>query len=340
MDTSNTSTQFNDQFNDVELERYPTFEEAIQQLSSNEGNMPDPEILYGLSGLIDSQIRDFHKVWDQMDATQRQLLLQMMIDAAYSNLELNFEPIGIMVLHDDTDTTVRRTAVELLYESETLTALSVLRRVLMTDQDLPTQINASRALGNFVLLAELGKITDRYVQPVREHLLSLLNSPQTDTLLRAASLEAIANCSHSDVATHIDQAYGAGENELRRSAVVAMGRTCDERWSDHVLEELTSNDVDIQAIAARAAGELQLEEAVPAFTHIYEDADLDTRSAIIWALGEIGGREAMRMLENALEDAESEGDDVLLEVIEDAIGNVGLLSGDLLIGNFDMPLDD
>lgn len=335
-----TSTQFNEQFNDSEQERYPTFEEALQQLSSNEGHMPDPDILYGLSGLVDSQIHDLQKVWVQMDATQRQLLLQMMIDASYSNLELDFEPVGIMVLHDDADTSVRRTAVELLFESESLTALGILHQILLHDQDLSTQVNASRALGNFVLLAELGKITDRYVQPVREHLLALLNDQQTDTLLRAAALESIANCSHSDVSTHINQAYGTGEYELHRSAVVAMGRTCDERWSDYVLDELSSNDVDIQAIAARAAGELQIEEAIPVFTRIYEDADVETKSAIIWALGEIGGREATRMLENALEEAESEGDDILLEVIEDAIGNAGLLSGDLLIGNFDMPLDD
>lgn len=338
MDTSTQDTST--QFNETELERYPTFEEALQQLSSNEGHMPDPDILYGLSGLVDSQIRDFQKVWVQMDSTQRQLLLQMMIDASYSNLELDFEPVGIMVLHDDADKSVRRTAVELLFESESLTALGILHQILVRDQDLPTQVNASRALGNFVLLAELGKIRDRYVQPVREHLLALLNDQQTDTLLRAAALESIANCSHSDVAGHINQAYGTGEYELHRSAVIAMGRSCDERWSDFVLDELSSNDVDIQAIAARAAGELQIEEAIPVFTRIYEDADVETKSAIIWALGEIGGREATRMLENALEEAESEGDDILLDVIEDAMGSASLLSGDLLIGNFDMPLDD
>ena len=160
MDTStqNTSTQFNED----ELERYPTFEEALQQLSSNEGHMPDPDILYGLSGLVDSQIRDFQKVWVQMDPTQRQLLLQMMIDASYSNLELDFEPVGIMVLQDDADTNVRRTAVELLFESESRTAFGILHQILMHDQDLPMQVNATRALGNFVLLATPSECCHRH----------------------------------------------------------------------------------------------------------------------------------------------------------------------------------
>ncbi|MCB9459813.1 MAG: HEAT repeat domain-containing protein [Anaerolineaceae bacterium] len=328
------------QFNDSDVERFPTFEEALQQLSSAEGNMPDPEILYGLSGLMDSQIRDLRTVWGQLDAAQRQLLLQMMIDAAYSNLELDFEPIGVMALDADSDVAVRRTAIELLFESESIETLMTLRNILEKDTDLFTQVNAARALGNFVLLAELGKIMDSHVKPVRDHLLRLLNNSQTDLLLRAAALESIANCTNSDVTSHINHAYGAGEPELRRSAVIAMGRTCDDRWSDYVLDELSSGDEEFQAAAARAAGELQIEEAIPAFTRIYAESDVETRLAIVWALGEIGGREATRMLENAMEEAESEGDDVLIEAIEDAIGNAGLLSGDLLIGNFDMPLDE
>jgi HEAT repeat protein len=90
--------------------------------------------------------------------------------------------------------------------------------------------------------------------------------------------------------------------------------------------------------AARAAGELEIEEAVPLLGRLILDDDREILEVVTWSLGEIGGKEAVRILEAMAETAEETDDDVLMEAIEDAIGNASLADG--LFGSYDIDLDD
>jgi hypothetical protein len=52
--------------------------------------------------------------------------------------------------------------------------------------------------------------------------------------------------------------------------------------------------------------------------------DREIQLVAIWSLGEIGGKESMRVLEFLLGKAEEDEDDDLEEAVEDAIGNASL----------------
>jgi HEAT repeat protein len=134
------------------------------------------------------------------------------------------------------------------------------------------------------------------------------------------------------VATAIDRAYTDGDDLLRVSALFAMGRSLDpDRWGESVIDDLGNTNAEIRFEAVRSAGELQLDEAVSALALLLDDPDGDVLEMAIWSLGEIGGEEARRILEEKLESA----DEDLSELIEDALSNAELMDGIFEFGMLD-----
>ncbi|MEK9165124.1 MAG: HEAT repeat domain-containing protein, partial [Chloroflexota bacterium] len=86
----------------------------------------------------------------------------------------------------------------------------------------------------------------------------------------------------------------------------------------------------------RAAGELQLEEALPPLGDLLDDDDREVQEAGIRALGELGGREAERLLERRLETADEE----LAELIEDALAEAEFMDGMSFVGMVDVGDDE
>lgn len=126
----------------------------------------------------------------------------------------------------------------------------------------------------------------------------------------------------------IREAYQSGDAGLKSSALVAMGYTADaDEWRDVVLHELEQGREHVLVEAIRASGALELTEAVPVLVRLLDDEAVDAREAIIWSLGEIGGKESMRILTALAEAAEEDEDDDLLEKIEDALANASLVDG-------------
>jgi len=154
--------------------------------------------------------------------------------------------------------------------------------------------------------------------------------------VRRRALESLANSSHDLVATAIAEAYDSEDQRLQISALFAMGRSCDERWSEIVLAELDNEDAEFRYEAARAAGELEIEEAIPALSRFVFDDDVDVRDVAIWSLGEIGGKEAVRILNLLANDAKLNRDRDLAEAIEDALAIAELGGSNLYM----MRLDD
>jgi len=107
---------------------------------------------------------------------------------------------------------------------------------------------------------------------------------------------------------------------MRISAVFAMGRSVDKVWSDAVLKELSSTNPAMRYEAARACGELEVNDAVPALVQLIADPDREVQAAAIAALGQIGGPRARRALERCLRSA----DEVVSMAAEDALGDLEL----------------
>jgi HEAT repeat protein len=116
-----------------------------------------------------------------------------------------------------------------------------------------------------------------------------------------------------------------------------MGRNLDgKRWGPTVLDELTGDNAKLRFEAARAAGELHLEEALLPLGELLDDDDREVQEASIRALGEIGGREAERLLEKRLETADEE----LAELIEDALAEAEFMDGMSFLGAVDIGDDE
>lgn len=322
-----------DVFEQDKIQDMPTFEEAIQELSKDRENLPSPTILYGLSGLTDDQLSQLRPVWNKLDATYRRILMQMLVDVSETNFELNYNAIGYDQLKAP-EPEIRQAAIEVLWEDNTLTLMQRLIDIARKDPALEVRREAVRALGRFVLMGELGELDEDDTAAAQAVLFEILNSEEPLELQRHA-LESIANCSRADVVPIIREAYASDFDELRRSAIIAMGHTCDtDKWEAAVLEELKSPDEAMQMAAVKAAGELQISEAVMDVVRILGDSPREVQEVAIEALGEIGGKQAIRALEAMLEGAEDEDDDELLTLLEDAIGNASLMVGDFLMMDF------
>jgi HEAT repeat protein len=112
---------------------------------------------------------------------------------------------------------------------------------------------------------------------------------------------------------------------MQISAIFAMGRSGDKRWRNIILSELESSDARLRFEAARAAGELELAEAVqPLIQLIQNDPDSEVQQNAVWSLGQIGGPEAKAMLEQLIDST----DEALQTTAEDALDELILMSGD------------
>ena len=81
----------------------------------------------------------------------------------------------------------------------------------------------------------------------------------------------------------------------------------------------------LRSEAARAAGELEIPEAMPDLIELLDDPDENTRSASIWSLSQIGGEGVRETLERMYSQAEEEGEISLLEAaLENLMFNEGL----------------
>jgi HEAT repeat protein len=313
----------------------PTLDEVIATLKDAGDAVPDETLIYGLSELTDDQIATLRPTWLALDTAYRQILMGVLADEMDSNYELDYQSIGVLAL-DDSDDQVRRSAIELLSESEDLAVMDRLIHIVSHDNSDDVRAEAMRVLGNFILLGELGDIDEDETKRAQKLALSVYKNDEEDIQVRARSLEAIANFGYGKINQMIEESYRSYDEILKIASIVAMGRTADSRWEDIVLEELEIGFDDMQIEAARASGELQLKDAVPHLAVLLKEGDREAQQVCIWALGEIGGKEATRVLESAATDAEEAEDGEMIDLIDDALSNANFAGSSKFFNNIDL----
>nr|MBP7694601.1 HEAT repeat domain-containing protein [Anaerolineales bacterium] len=198
---------------------------------------------------------------------------------------------------------------------------------------------AASALGRFVYLGEMEELPAKQARRVEDALLAVIAGPD-ELEVRRRALEAVAFSSRPEVTELITQAYASPELLARVSAVFAMGRNSDERWNAPVLAELESLQPELRFEAARAAGELELAEAVDALQKMVEEGDIQVREAAIWSLGQIGGDAARAILLDLLQAAADSERDFLEDALENLQFHDEMVEFDLLTGASADDLDD
>ncbi|GAB4574065.1 MAG: HEAT repeat domain-containing protein [Anaerolineae bacterium] len=300
----------------------------------NSTDLFDAGTVYGLSGLDRAQIDRLREVWPQIAVERRRTLIQHLNDVSEANFEMDFQSINHMALSDP-DSEVRRYAIEGLWEDESVPYMYRLVEIIRSDPSQDVRAAAIIELGRFVLLGEYGNISASDARLAQDTVLHVLHSNE-DNDLRRRALEAIANCGRAGTHDLIREFYAHDDLAMRMSALFAMGRTCDDIWAAEIIEELNGTIPEMQYEAARAAGHIQLEEALPHLIRLIDQTDdTEVLEMAIWALGEIGGDRARDVLMRIIEQAEADGDEEILAAAEEALDAASLAGGDLLMFDFE-----
>ena len=312
--------------NDLDVEpTKPDFALTLQALRDYETEKDMVTLSYGLSGLVPDQLAKLDPVWKQVKPESRRAIMRMLAEIGETDFMLDFEVVGYFGLIDP-DPKVREAAIDVLWMDESPELMRRLMDLAQNDPAIEVRASAASELGRFILLAEFEELPQEDGEAIQDVLVQLWNDREETIDVRRRALEAIANCSHAIAPEAISEAYASPDQPMRVSAVFAMGRSCDERWTEIILEEIISEDLELRYEAARAAGLLGLVEAIPTLAELTVEEDREVQAVAIESLGEIGGQEALRILNLLAEKAEEDDDDELAEAVDDAIGNASLMN--------------
>ena len=293
-----------------------TFAAILEHLQ--DASKPFPAIdLYHFSGLSKNNLATLEEVWPGLPVERRRGVIHDLSDLGEANFEVAFEDVFRMGLEDE-DAEVRATAINGLWEAEESDLIAPFIEFLQRDPDAGVRAAAASALGRFVYLGEIEELPEPQLHRIEDVLLATVNG-KDDVEVRRRALEAVAYSSRAEVGPLISTAYTDPETKWRVSAIFAMGRTADaDAWGAQVLGELHNTAPEIRFEAARAAGELELEDAAPTLIELLKDVDLQVREAAIWSLSQVGGPEARRALTRLMRKAEDDERDF----IQDALDNL------------------
>lgn len=323
-------TEYRDNLEDNDFQERPDLETTLNTLKESEQrDTLEAKLFYGFSNLSLEEANQVQSVWQTLTLEHRRKFMQRLIDVAEANVELDYRSFCLMVF-EDRDPEIREAAIEVLWEDESTQVMDRLIEMAQWDESVQVRAAAASALGNFVLLGEMGDLPEAEISRVQDAVVSLLADFDEDVDVRRRALESIANSNHDLVEDAITEAYESGDDRMRASAIFAMGRTYDPRWGEVVMREMDSDNPEMRYEAARSSGALELSEAVPGLVRIASSDEQEIREVAIWSLGEIGGHGAMKALGRLAEAAEDAGDDALLEAIEEAIGNASMVGSDMM----------
>lgn len=292
------------------------FDSVLTQLADESRPVRSMD-LFLLSDMGRERLPHFAGAWSSLTAPRRLELVRELVEQAEANIHLNFHAI-LRSLLTDIDPEVRRLAIEGLWEDEKPSLITPLIVRLREDQSVEVRASAASSLGRYVLLGVLEEIGPEPASAAESALHETWFREGEVNAVRRRALEGLAYGSLPDLNELILNAYYDDDETMRQSAVFAMGRTADARWSKLVLSELDSYEPAMRFEAAQAAGEMSLRPAVQPLIRHLDDPDETVREAAVAALGKIGGPAAKRVLQ-AL--AKSE-DEALAQAADDALAEL------------------
>jgi len=301
----------------------PDIQTTVGALTQDPDGPISSTVFYGLANLSDDELAQLDAVWQSLDPAYRRKVMRRLVDVSEVNIELDYNTLGHYAL-DDNDPGVRDAAVELLFDDMSVGLMDRLIDMSQWDEAPRVRAAASIALGRFIQAGEFEELPERDASRAQDAMVTVWTNDNEDIEVRRRALEAISNGTHEIVEEAIKDAYQSLEHSLQVSAIYAMGRSADQQWAPIVIRELDSDDDEKVFEAARAAGELELEDALAGLVRLANGVDREIAEVSIWSLGEIGGRDAMRALDVLGRRAEEAGDAELMEVIEDAVTSASL----------------
>lgn len=294
------------------------FEEIKKALLNKEAPFP-PALIYFFSDISPIDLDKLEKVWPEVYTERRRGLLEDMENLAEGDTLLFFDTFATMCLNDE-DPVARATAIRLLWQSQEEKLVPILIKLLKEDPEAIVRSAAATGLGMFVYLGELEEIEESTYKHVLDELIKVhLGSDKV--IVRRRALEALGYAGHPDIMEFIQRAYDTNDEEWLQSALFAMGRSYNRRWTKSVLRMFDHPDSQVRYEAVRAAGELEAKEARELIFDLLEEGtdDEDLYFAAIWSLSKIGGQGVRNLIERNIEETD-DMDEVLF--LEEALENL------------------
>jgi len=277
------------------------------------------KLVYFFSDISPEDLSRLKKVWPNVWTERRRGLLEDMETLAEGDTLLFFDTVAVMCL-EDADPIARATAIRLLWQSEDESLAPKLLKLLREDPEAIVRSAAATGLGMFVYLGELDEISQAVYDEIVDTLITI-HLGSDEVLVRRRALEALGNAGNPQIPGFIQRAYDSNDDEWLQSALFAMGRTCDKRWTPSILRMFDHPDPRVRYEAVRAAGELETSDAREPLFDLLEEGtdDEDLYFAAIWALTKIGGQGVRSLIEGNIDDAE---DDSEIQFLEEALENL------------------
>jgi HEAT repeat protein len=290
---------------------------------------PSPRSLREFSDLDPASLKVVMQAWPAIPSARRQILLDGLHGLSASDTLVSFEDLARPLLSDP-EGAVRTRAIRLLEESHDAKLVPSFIDILADDADVEARAEAASVLGTFVELGELEEIPEELVLQVEDALLDK-TSGEDQLVVRRNALESLGYSSRLEVITLIESAFRSESPDWRASALLAMGRSSDERWEESVISSLSDAHRDARLAAAVAAGELRLASTRNLLFGVLEDEDEDDiTGAAIWSLSQIGGEDARIYIQNLLDLAEDDDD---VQFLEETLENLEFTDE---LGRFDL----
>jgi HEAT repeat protein len=294
-----------------------SFQSVLDALLSDRKDLPRA-YLQEFSDIGTLELKTFLDVWPRVNPSRKLTLLEELDALAEIDTLVSFDDVARALLTDP-EPEVRTRAIRLLDECEDTKLVPSYLDMLKNDPNLSVRIEAANALNLFVDLGELEEIPEDIYHRVEDALLASVAS-EDDPRVRRVALESLGYSSRLEVVALIESAFHRQDPKWQTSALVAMGRSADERWDDQVTNSLVHVDDRIRKAAVQSAGELSLQSARPILLKMLgEEEDPLILSAAIWSLSQIGGEDVRTYLENLLDQLE---DDEQITFLEEALDNL------------------
>lgn len=270
---------------------------------------------FALSDLTRAQAETVRQLWPSIDAASRRRIVDLLTRSAEEFLDVDLSVFLLSIL-DDPDASIRQMALETLDANEpTPEMLGPIIYRLQHDSVDEVRAAAAAALGHYVLAGELDELDAALAMRAEDALVAVLTDPTEPLIVQCRALESIAYSGEVAVRQFIEDAYYSPFEELRVSALTAMGRSADIRWRRMVRAELRNPSPAMRVEAALACGELEAKAALSDLLELLSDSERSVRLAAIFALGRLGGKQARRVLEEfaAGEGEEAQAAEMALE---------------------------
>lgn len=296
------------------------FSDVLEALGNYSQPFPN-RMMRDFSDLTPVSLHELKGVWPLIKTERKVSLLEDLENIAESDTLVSFDEFAKYTLTDP-DPAVRVLSIRLLWECEDPRLISIFTELMLSDDAEDVRAAAASAMGKYVLLGELESINENLRISSVQNLIDVVNGDDLP-MVRRRALESLGYSSHPKVADLILHASEQKDTQWLTSALYAMARSADDKWSNIVISYLDSKDSEVLFEAVRAAGELELEDArdtlLEKLDEITDDGDL--RLAVIWSLSQIGGETVKKKFEELAEKCTDEEE---ADWLDKAIDNLEL----------------